>query len=322
MTPTPSAGEQGPTTAQVRRRLLGIGLGLFLPIIVIWFAAATVVAHGLQFPPALAYSSSGKLASGSSGAAASTRSLRELIDDSAGEITLSQTGPHPLRAFLAPAVPAEIAVVLIYPNPVNAQVLVRYFNFVRSTGYPVLMIDYDESRGFGYLERVAALDAVAALRARGVRRVALMGVSEGAAAVLFAGAEDAPISAIISDSSYADLSAMMRRFPPLDSLNPLFDRTVLWELGLRLGRPIADIAPAKAAAQIERPLLLINGADDPLVPPADAHKIYAAARGPKELWIVPDAGHASALAADPNDYTRRVSVFLARYLGPPTANVD
>jgi uncharacterized protein len=321
MTPTPSTSDSGPTTAQVRRRLLGIAAGLFLPILVIWFAAATIVARGLQFPPALAYSTSGKVASSNSTAASDARPLRELLGAPSDEITLGQTGAHPLRALLAPPLPAESAVVLVYPNPVNAQVLVRYFNLIHSTGYPVAVIDYGKSYGFGFEQRTGVLDTIAALQARGVRRVALMGVSAGAAAVLFAGAGDAPIAAIISDSSYAELGAMLRRIPPMDSLNPVFDRTVLWDLGLRLGRPIADIAPVKAAAQLERPLMVVNGADDPLVPPADARRIFAAARGPKDLWIVPGAGHAGALDADPDQYVSRIRIFLARYLGPPDAEV-
>jgi uncharacterized protein len=317
MTSTPSGGEPGPTDAQLRRRLLGIGLGLFLPIILIWFAAATVVARGLRFPPALAYSTSGKMVSGQASAAADTRPLRELLDASAGEITLRQDGTRPLNAWLAPAAGGEAAVVLIYPNAVGAQPLAAYFKLIRAAGYAALVIDNAGSYGFGYAQRAGVLDAIVALRARGVRRIALLGVSEGAAAALFAGVEAGPLAAIVSDSSYAELGALMRRIPPLDSLNPGFDRTVLWELGLMLGRPIDDLAPARAAARLTCPLMLIAGADDPLTPPSDARKIFAAARGPKQLWIVPGAGHAAALATDPDEYAHRVGAFLTQHLGAP-----
>jgi fermentation-respiration switch protein FrsA (DUF1100 family) len=148
--------------------------------------------------------------------------------------------------------------------------------------------------------------------------LAVLGVSEGAAAALFAGAQGAPVAAIIADSSYADLGGLLKRIPPLDSLNPLFDRTILWELGLMMGRSIHDLAPAKAAAKLDgRSLMVINGADDPLAPPADAQKILAAAQGPKQLWIAAGAGHAAALATDPEQYEQRVGAFLARYLGAP-----
>ncbi len=333
MSLTPPARRPAPPApASVRRKLAVIAIGLFAPILLIWFAAATIVARGLQFPPALAYSTSGAVAAGKS-TARDARPLRELIDTSSDEITLRQGDAHPLRALIAPAMPTRSAVVLLYPNCIDAQTLVAYYKVIRSAGYAALIIDYADSiapdkrrqlgrYGFGWKERRDMLDAVAALRSRGVQTLAALGVSEGAATALFAGADGAPLAAIISDSSYAELSGLLRRIPPLDSLNPLFGRTVLWELGLMQGRDVDEIAPAKAAAKLDgRPLRVINGADDPLVPPDDARKIFAAARRPRELWIAPGAGHAAALAVDPDQYTQRVSTFLRRYLVAPAPGI-
>ncbi len=328
MTSTPPARNLDSKSVSVRRRLALIAIGLFAPVLLIWFAAATIVARGLQFPPALAYSTSGAIAPVNP-AARDTRTLRELVGIPSDELSLRQADADAPRALLAPAVPGKSAVILIYPNCVDEQTLAGYFKVIRSAGYPALIIDYADSaaqdarqanrrHGFGWKERRDVLDAIAALHSRGVKTVAAIGVSEGAAAALFAGADGAPLAAIISDSAYAELGAMLRRIPPLDSLNPLFGRTVLWELGLMQGRDVNDIAPAKAAAKLDgRPLMVINGADDPLVPPAEAREIFAAARGPKDLWIASGAGHAAALASDPEQYTRRVSAFLTRYLGAP-----
>ena len=96
------------------------------------------------------------------------------------------------------------------------------------------------------------IDAAAVLRLRGMQSVAAMGVSEGAAAVIFAGADGARLAAIISDSSYANLEALLKRIPPLDSLNPVFGDTILWELGLMTGRAIRDLAPAQAGVKPRR----------------------------------------------------------------------
>lgn len=308
----------------MRRRPLLIAIGLFAPILLIWFAAATIVARGLQFPPALAYSTAGTPAPGKP-PVSDARPLPELLGTSSTEIGFRWIGSQSLIGWLAPATPGKAAVVLVYPNCINAATMLSYFTVIRSAGYAALIIDgttlssrKDRRYGFGWDQRRNVLDAVAALRMRGVLRIAVMGVSAGAAAALFAGSEGAPIAAILSDSSYADASTLLRRIPPLDSLNPLFVRTVLWEFGLTEGIAIDQIAPARAAAKLNRcPLMVINGADDALVPPADARKIYAAARGPKELWIVPGAGHAAALDTDPAQYAQRVSAFLTHYLGAP-----
>lgn len=318
MSSKPSRG----AAPHLRRRAIAVAAGLFAPILLIWFGAAAIVARGLRFPPALAYSTGGTPAA-EKHAPTDARPLTELLETSSAEVNLRRIGARWLRGWLAPAAPAKAVVVLVYPNRVDALAMVSYFQVIHFAGYGALIIDDADLPGryrFGWEQRGEVLDAVAALRTLGVKRIAVMGVSAGAAAALFAAAEDAPIAAVISDSSYSDLGPLLRRIPPLDSLNPLFDSTVLWGYGLMAGRAIDQIAPAQAAAKMGgRPLMVINGAIDALVPPTDAQKIYAGATGPKELWIAPGAGHAAALATDPANYQRRVAAFLSRYLGPPTS---
>ena len=41
--------------------------------------------------------------------------------------------------------------------------------------------------------------------------------------------------------------------------------------------------------------------------------IYAAARGPKQLWVVPRAFHTAALGFQPEEFRRRVLSFFAAY---------
>jgi putative redox protein len=56
--------------------------------------------------------------------------------------------------------------------------------------------------------------------------------------------------------------------------------------------------PSEDAAQLRgRPLLVVDGNDDPDVPVADARALSEAATGPSELHVVPGAGH--WLRADP-----------------------
>ena len=326
MTATPSGASSSPTPSGARRGFFVVLAALFTPVILIWFGAAALVARGLRFPPALPYSTKPPRA-GAMPQAPAKQNLGELLGASVQEIALRADAGGRVRALLVPVRGMRAAVVLIYPNQRDPRILAEYFGVVHSAGYAVLVLDYlsesggaPSGQGFGWEERRDAADAATALRLRGVRAVAALGVSEGAAAALFAGSHEAPLAAIIADSSYASLSAMLKRIPPLDSLNPLFDNTVLWELGLMKGRALRNIAPSRAAAKLGgTPLMLINGGEDPLVPPADARLIFAAAQGPKELWIVPEAGHAAALAIDPEQYAHRVGAFLARYLGAPAA---
>jgi fermentation-respiration switch protein FrsA (DUF1100 family) len=58
---------------------------------------------------------------------------------------------------------------------------------------------------------------------------------------------------------------------------------------------------------------LICGTADHRIPCRHAQAIYDAAIGPKELWVVQGAGHASALGYAPQDYEKRVIQFFKKY---------
>jgi fermentation-respiration switch protein FrsA (DUF1100 family) len=59
-------------------------------------------------------------------------------------------------------------------------------------------------------------------------------------------------------------------------------------------KPI-PVPPAEAAARIAPvPLLIVHGDKDLYFPPEHARQLYAAAREPKELWLLPGMGHAES----------------------------
>ncbi|HUJ39016.1 MAG TPA: hypothetical protein VLW54_00610 [Candidatus Acidoferrales bacterium] len=57
-------------------------------------------------------------------------------------------------------------------------------------------------------------------------------------------------------------------------------------------------------------VLLICGLEDRNIPPRHTRAIYAAAIGPKEMWLVPGAGHTEALGRAPQEFERRVTQFF------------
>jgi fermentation-respiration switch protein FrsA (DUF1100 family) len=66
--------------------------------------------------------------------------------------------------------------------------------------------------------------------------------------------------------------------------------------------------------QNTRPLLVIHGDADELVPTIMSHDIYDAAGGDKELWIVPNAGHAKAFDNVTEEYEGRIKAFIERVI--------
>jgi esterase/lipase len=74
-----------------------------------------------------------------------------------------------------------------------------------------------------------------------------------------------------------------------------------------------DVSPEKAVAHYRFPVLLICGTEDRRIPCRHAQAIYQAATGPKELWIVQGAGHASALGQASEEYENHVISFFEKY---------
>lgn len=65
---------------------------------------------------------------------------------------------------------------------------------------------------------------------------------------------------------------------------------------------IAEVSP--------RPLLIIHESGDAIVPVDNSLRNFAAARQPKELWLVPGSGHAQAETIAKPEYETRVTKFF------------
>jgi fermentation-respiration switch protein FrsA (DUF1100 family) len=66
-----------------------------------------------------------------------------------------------------------------------------------------------------------------------------------------------------------------------------------------------------------RPLLLMHGVEDEIVPVANAHALYASAGEPKELWLIDNLKHCQALEEAYEPFKRRLLGFFDRWLAAP-----
>jgi fermentation-respiration switch protein FrsA (DUF1100 family) len=145
----------------------------------------------------------------------------------------------------------------------------------------------------------------------------VVGYSMGASVALLLTARDMRVSAVVADSPFTGVAELVAhgakqlRFPA-GLVVPLADMLTGWRYGYRFG----DVRPIEAIAALSpRPLLLIHGAADTLIPASHAHALFAAAREPKDLWIVPGVEHCGAYFADRVTYVNRVASFFEQYLG-------
>jgi alpha-beta hydrolase superfamily lysophospholipase len=160
-----------------------------------------------------------------------------------------------------------------------------------------------------------------------------LGESMGAGIVLQSAAADPRIEAVVAEASFANMReasydyAGLRKYPWLGKtlLSP-FSWTLLYRGEKLAGFPAAEVSPVKAVASRAFPVLLICDEKDVALPCRHSEMIYAAARGPKQLWVVPRAFHTAAYGFAPEEFRRRVLSFFAMHsaatatANPATAN--
>ena len=141
----------------------------------------------------------------------------------------------------------------------------------------------------------------------------LYGISLGAAVALMVGARDERVGAVAVDSPYTNLEETLGRH--LTLMYPLPKVPFLWFVlatyRLRFGVWPRRVSPENSASRLSpRPILLINGAQDPRMPVAGAKRMFDRAGKPKELWIVEGADHLQAFSVNPTVYRSRLVKFF------------
>src|SRR5258708_4999087 len=212
-------------------------------------------------------------------------------------------------------------VVIIVPAAGAPEIgMIPYVKFLRDAGYTVVAT-YSANNprygiNWGMLKRKFALATARTLMDDGFTKLAALGISEGAAGVIMAQAQQPVFTAIIADSSYANLEQLFRRSPSMSRLNPAFLGTVMWEAQLWFGRKLDKISPETDAGNLGTcSLLIIQDRGDQVTPLADGKAILDSASFNAEMWTVPSDGHGDAIYEDPKGYAARVIKFLDASFG-------
>ena len=198
---------------------------------------------------------------------------------------------------------------------------------LRDRGFSVLLFDFrgcGRSGGrfttIGDFEPQDVLAAVAWLRGRlgPTVPIGVHGISMGGAIAISAVALCPEVAAVVTDSAFAHLTgAVQHRFDSLRGVNLQMHKLTMRVAERMTGGRVARVRPVDLVARIApRPLLLIHGTNDGIVPYAHALELYAAAGEPKELWTLPGAMHAMARFHAPDEYVERVAAFFTRALAP------
>jgi fermentation-respiration switch protein FrsA (DUF1100 family) len=188
-----------------------------------------------------------------------------------------------------------------------------------SHGYGVLAWDFrahGKSAGdFSSLGYYETLDAKAALdfaRAQlGVEHIGAWGGSMGAVTMIRAAARYPEIEALVADSPFVTLEEEMDLRVPFPVMRPLIRFFAEREAGITLDqvRAVDDIGRISP-----RPVFLIQGMRDSMVPLDSGQRLYEAAGEPRQLWLEDGVTHLGMYPHDKAEYTRRVIGFFDQYL--------
>lgn len=233
-------------------------------------------------------------------------------------------------AFTPPAPRGTVA--LFHGLRTNRAQTVSRIAFLTAAGYRCVAFDHrahGQSQGrrssFGYHES-QDVRAIADLMERRwpEQPMAALGMSMGAAAICFAGHAVPRFRAFILESLYHDLMAAFES--RVGSKYPAwfqrFRGGIVWVTERRLRLRLAQIAPAAHVGSLApRPVLLLTGNDDRHAPPEDLRRLFEHCGHPKEMCIVPDAGHTDVCERGGALYRDTVLSFLERHL-PNRASVE
>ena len=148
--------------------------------------------------------------------------------------------------------------------------------------------------------------------------IGVFGLSMGAAVTVQSLPRHPDLRCAVVESPFSDYRTVIKRWAWNNMKVPYYPLVAitLAILRSRVKDPEIDrFNPVEAAPNISpRPLFVIGGEFDRLMTPEDVRKVHAAAREPKQLWMVPEGWHAKCREAAGMEYDTRVIGFFSRNL--------
>jgi hypothetical protein len=244
----------------------------------------------------------------------------------------------PMPAWLVPAAGSDTWAIFVHGIDGTRAAGLRVLPTLHAAGLPTLLVSYRNDPGAPpspdhliHLGQTEWRDLEAAARwalGHGARRLVLVGQSMGGAIVtrfMRVSALAPRVTALVLDApaldwrSIVDAKASDWHLPTLAAL------PVRTTIGLRIGFDWSAMDEIAHAADFQLPILLFQGLDDQLVPPADSAEFARRLPGLVEYVPVPHAGHIESWNVDPAAYDRRLTAFLGRVVrgaGSPGRSPD
>jgi pimeloyl-ACP methyl ester carboxylesterase len=229
-----------------------------------------------------------------------------------------------LRGVWIPASSSDKAVIILHGHGGSYDLDVYRAPALNKAGFNVLLFDFrahGRSEGkhmtFGYEERRDVLGAIEFLHKRNMKHIGLLGFSYGGIVSMLVTPDCHAVEAVITDGGPARMNTAIASRGVEMGFPLWLTKPLAWLIisitSLRLGVNLFQYEPIRWVRKIApRPILFIHGDLDQYLP--DFDELFAAAKIPKEIWRLSDAGHTTASQFYPEEHTRRVIEFFRHYL--------
>ncbi len=149
-------------------------------------------------------------------------------------------------------------------------------------------------------------------------KIALMGVSMGASAVLSVSGEKLPenVKCIISDCAFTSARDIFAYNLKKDYNLPEFPfiQAADFVSRIRAGYSFSDASAISQVKKSQTPTLFIHGGEDSFVPLYMQKELFEACSAEKDILVVPGAIHGSAAKIDPEGYWNKIWTFSEKFL--------
>ena len=223
--------------------------------------------------------------------------------------------------------PSEKTIILMHGWGMNRSFILPYTCFLRDLGYNLFYFDFralGESGGntssIGYLELRDARAAIHFLKHKypgKCKKIGFYGLSMGGMVAISEAARNPEIQCVAAEAPYFSFRKVVSRWAwihyhiPYFPLLPIILHYVRSQLGANPERYSPKYTIGKIAP---RPIFIIHGRADNLVPAAQARHLYRAAGDPKMLWLVPGALHGKCGEVGGFEYKQRLADFFKEAL--------
>ena len=234
-----------------------------------------------------------------------------------------------LHAFyVAAPTPTSKTAVIVHGYTDNAiRMMMIGYMYNRSLGYNILLPDLrysGQSEGdylqMGWLDRKDVMQwmNVANQIFGDNTQMVVHGISMGGATTMMVSGELQPdyVKCFVDDCGYTSVwdqfSKELKEQFGLPEIPLMY--TSSWLCDLKYDWNFDEASALEQVEKCHLPMLFIHGDKDDYVPTWMVYQLYDAKPQPKELWVVPNADHATSYQLNKEAYTEKVKKFTDKYI--------